>query len=149
MIKDLSSEIVKQTKVCADTFKECKGLEDEAVAYVARYLNTHRKIFWHILMKIFQIWKIFLFVFFNISRLCSHWSSSYFTALLLVESFIVMKYFHSDATPALLCHKEPAKGTPTWVISCLSLVLYGVREVSMHRKVLLGVASIDGMSIIL
>ena len=37
MIKDLSSEIVKQTKVCADTFKECKGMEDEAVAYVARW----------------------------------------------------------------------------------------------------------------
>ena len=29
----------------------------------------------------------------------SHWSSSYITSLLLVESFIVMKYFYSDATP--------------------------------------------------
>ena len=47
----------------------------------------------------------------DISRLCSHWSSSYITALSLVESFKVLKYFHSDATPALLCHKEPAQGT--------------------------------------
>ena len=30
-----------------------------------------------------------------------------------------MKYFHSDVSPALLCHKEGAKG--------LSLVLYGIR----------------------
>ena len=29
--------------------------------------------------------------------------------LSLVETFRVMKYFHSVATPALLCHKEPAK----------------------------------------
>ena len=29
--------------------------------------------------------------------------------LSLVESFIELKYFHSDATPALLCHKEPAR----------------------------------------
>ena len=36
MIKDLSSEIVKQTKVCANTFKECRGMEDQAVAYVGR-----------------------------------------------------------------------------------------------------------------
>ena len=28
-----------------------------------------------------------------------HWSSSDFTALSLVESFIVMKYFQSDASP--------------------------------------------------
>ena len=38
----------------------------------------------------------------------SHWSSSYITVLSLVETFTVMKYFHSDATPALLSHKEPA-----------------------------------------
>ena len=44
------------------------------------------------------------------SRLCSHWSSAYITALLLVESFVVMKYFHSDASPALLSYEEPAKG---------------------------------------
>ena len=54
----------------------------------------------------------------------SHWSSSYITALSLVESSRVVKYFHalkgptigalSDATPAILCHKEPArrKNTP-------------------------------------
>ena len=28
--------------------------------------------------------------------------------LSLVESFIELKYFHGVATPALLCHKEPA-----------------------------------------
>ena len=49
----------------------------------------------------------------------SHWSSSYITSLSLVESFIVLKYFHalkgpiigtlSDATSAILCHKEPAR----------------------------------------
>ena len=54
----------------------------------------------------------------------SHWSSSYNTALSLVQSSRVVKYFHalkgpiigalSDATPAVLCHKEPArrKNTP-------------------------------------
>ena len=44
----------------------------------------------------------------EIARLGSHWTSSDITALSLVESFIVIKYFHSDAFPALLCHKEPA-----------------------------------------
>ena len=49
----------------------------------------------------------------------SHWSSSYLAALSLVQSFRVLKYFHalkgpiigalSDATPAVLCHKEPAR----------------------------------------
>ena len=38
----------------------------------------------------------------------SHWSSSYITGLSLVENFRVLKYFHSVATAALLCHKEPA-----------------------------------------
>ena len=54
----------------------------------------------------------------------SHWSSSHNAALSLVESFRVVKYFHalkgpiigalSVATPAVLCHKEPArrKNTP-------------------------------------
>ena len=54
----------------------------------------------------------------------SHWSSFYIAALSLVESSRVLKYFHalkgpiigalSDATPAVLCHKEPArrKNTP-------------------------------------
>ena len=53
-----------------------------------------------------------------------HWSSSCIAALSLVESCWVLKYFHalkgpiigalSDATPAVLCHKEPArrKNTP-------------------------------------
>ena len=49
----------------------------------------------------------------------SHWSSYYNTALSLVESFRMVKYFHalkgpiidalSDATSAILCHKEPAR----------------------------------------
>ena len=68
-------------------------------------------------------------------RLCSHWSSFYITALSLVESFRVMKYFHSDATPALLCHKEPAQGTQSPLLGALgrSLVLYGIRiSASMH-----------------
>ena len=64
----------------------------------------------------------------------SHWSRSVEAWLSLVESFIVLKYFHGVATPALLwhkdrglsctgrwlsyterilCHKEPAKGTNT------------------------------------
>ena len=42
----------------------------------------------------------------DISRLCSHLSSSYITALSLAESFIVMKYFHGDATKVLLCYKD-------------------------------------------
>ena len=49
----------------------------------------------------------------------SHWPSYYITALSLVESFRMVKYFHalkgpiigalSDATSAILCHKEPAR----------------------------------------
>ena len=31
--------------------------------------------------------------------------------LSLVENFIVLKYFHGVAMPALLCYKEPAQGT--------------------------------------
>ena len=34
-------------------------------------------------------------------------------ALSLVESFIELKYFHHVATPALLCHKEPARRIQT------------------------------------
>ena len=40
----------------------------------------------------------------ELSRLCSHWSSYEITALSLVESIIVSKYFQSAATPAPLCH---------------------------------------------
>ena len=46
-----------------------------------------------------------------VSLPASHWSSYYITVLSLVERFIVMKYFHSDAKPALLGDKEPAQGT--------------------------------------
>ena len=60
----------------------------------------------------------------DISRLC------YYS---LVDN-LVMKYFHFDAMPVLLYHKEPAQGTQS-----LSLVLYGIRLASMHRKVPLGV----------
>ena len=50
----------------------------------------------------------------DIFRLCSHWSKSYSTGLSLVGSFTVMKHFHSDATLALLRHKnhlKPPKGS--------------------------------------
>ena len=47
----------------------------------------------------------------DLARPGSHWSSSCITALSLVETFTVMKDFHSDATPAHLIHKEPAQGT--------------------------------------
>ena len=40
----------------------------------------------------------------------SHWSSNVQAWLSLVESFNVLKYLHGVATPALLCHKEPAQG---------------------------------------
>ena len=33
----------------------------------------------------------------DISWLCSHWSTSYITALALVESFMVLKYFHNGS----------------------------------------------------
>ena len=48
---------------------------------------------------------------YNSSLVHSHWSRNVEALLSLVESFIVLKYFHGDATPALLCHKEPAQGT--------------------------------------
>ena len=37
VVQKLSSEIVQKTKVCANIFKECKGMEDEAVAYIDRW----------------------------------------------------------------------------------------------------------------
>ena len=42
----------------------------------------------------------------DIQAVLSLVQSSYITALSLVESFIVIKYLHSDATPALLHRKE-------------------------------------------
>ena len=36
---------------------------------------------------------------------------------------------HSDATPALLCHKEPAKGKK-YPFGCLELILSGIRELA-------------------
>ena len=44
----------------------------------------------------------------DIARQRSHWSSFYITALSLIESFIVINYFHIDSSPALLCHKDTA-----------------------------------------
>ena len=44
----------------------------------------------------------------DIARLCSHWSSSYMT-----DCALIGRELHSDATPALLCHKEPAQTTQT------------------------------------
>ena len=41
----------------------------------------------------------------------SQWSSPNITVLSLVETFIMMKYYHYVATPALSCHKEPAQDT--------------------------------------
>ena len=50
----------------------------------------------------------------EISRLCSHWSSSYFTGLSLVETFIVLKYFHR-AKPGLICLVlGPDQSGPQW-----------------------------------
>ena len=61
----------------------------------------------------------------DMTRLCFHWSSPYITVLSLVESL------HKDATPALLCHaikdQLNAPKAPNGVISCLSVVLYGIR----------------------
>ena len=60
----------------------------------------------------------------------SHWS------LLIHYCALIGPELHSDATPAPLCHKEPAQGIRA--ISCLSLVLYGIRISGfMHGKNLL------------
>ena len=56
----------------------------------------------------------------------SHWSNSYITALSLVETFRVLKYFHSDV---LFCHKEPAQGMQGKNLLG-ALVLYGIRELA-------------------
>ena len=40
-----------------------------------------------------------------------------------------MKYFHSDATPALLWYKEPARGTQS-----LSLILYCIKIGGFHVR---------------
>ena len=41
--------------------------------------------------------------------------------LSLVERFIELKYFHSVATPALLCHKEPARRKAPYLLLAGSL----------------------------
>ena len=47
----------------------------------------------------------------------------------LVESFIELKYFHGVATPALLCHREPARRIQSPLrVKEKALVLYGIRE---------------------
>ena len=51
--------------------------------------------------------------------------------LSLVETFIELKYFHDVATPALLCHKEPARRKPlVGGFGCDELVLYAIRELA-------------------
>ena len=45
----------------------------------------------------------------KVSLVHSHWSRIIETFLSLVETFIMMKYFQCVTTPALLCHKEPAR----------------------------------------
>ena len=54
-------------------------------------------------------------------------------ALSLVESFSELKYFHDVATPALLCHKEPARRIQS------PSVLWNTKVASMHGKVLLSI----------
>ena len=50
--------------------------------------------------------------------------------LSLVETFIELNYFHGVATPALLCHKEPAPR-----IQSPLLVLYGIGGIGgFHRR---------------
>ena len=59
------------------------------------------------------------------------------TALSLVESFIVLKYFYSVATPPLLCHKDMHAKCPRHAmrdILCLSLVLYGISIGGFHVR---------------
>ena len=73
----------------------------------------------------------------------SHWSRNVEAWLSLVESFIVLKYFHGVAPPALLCHKEPARRIQSPLLGAYlglwtpmqwgyfaysSLVLYGIRD---------------------
>ena len=47
---------------------------------------------------------------------------------------LIGRGLHSVATPALLCHKQPAQGTqkPLLGFSCLLLVLYGRRAPIIH-----------------
>ena len=74
----------------------------------------------------------------------SHWSRNVEAWLSLVESFIMLKYFHGVATPALLCHKDRwlpyteriLYRHPMGVfcvpkpLVCDELVLYGIRELA-------------------
>ena len=41
LVQKLSSEIVVKTKDCVSIVKECKGMQDEAVAYVDRSNNSY------------------------------------------------------------------------------------------------------------
>ena len=67
----------------------------------------------------------------DISRLCSY----HITSLSLVESFVVMKNFPSDATPALLCRKEPAEiDAPCYRHFWPFAGSYVIRLASMHRS---------------
>ena len=63
----------------------------------------------------------------SFSLVHSHWSRNVKAWLSLFESFIELKYFYGVATPALVCHKEPAR----WgYFACFSLVLYCIRELA-------------------
>ena len=64
-----------------------------------------------------------------------HWLRYIQALLSLVELLhycaLISRELHSDATPALLWHKELAQRTKR-SISCLSLVLYGIRIGSLY-----------------
>ena len=57
----------------------------------------------------------------HVIMLYSHWSSSYTTALSLVESFIVLKYFHGVATLSYAIKNQ-----------LKALVLYSIRIGGFH-----------------
>ena len=48
-------------------------------------------------------------------------------------SALIGRELHSVATPALLCHKEPARASKAYFV-CPSLVLYGIRIGGFHAQ---------------
>ena len=50
------------------------------------------------------------------------------------EDFALIGWIMMLLMPPLLCHKDTVQLPPTRGFSCNSLVLYGIRVASMHRK---------------
>ena len=62
--------------------------------------------------------------------------------LLLVESFVELKYFQDVATPALLCHKEPARRIQCLLLGALERKILGIGGFHAGKGPIIGAGSL-------